>query len=316
MRVRVSLSVLFSKETTMKKLMILAAIAALACVGCKTDKPSDFPFNVNSEFYSDVAYVGYAEGSGTIISGVDFPVPSGTKLKLWHMVKTDGTAYIGTKIEEKILWFIPLEYGKHVWRVRPGEWDDPGSKLGKAWDWANCLDKGWGHRVSMDNVGRGASFRRITDGYIEGFSTEYTCWVPRANSIKEKKTNSAEQTHWVNHIHDETVFWPNSAAMWANVHGFQEGGEGNWTYWIGIDIRTFGIRSADYVMRFKNKATYDYFLNVATRDMEHVLQKMRNDSRMSCRLGTDVNIEFVFRWGDDDKSFDVHLAIDDYAEEK
>ena len=112
----------------MKKLLI-ALMLALACVaGCKTDKPNKFPDNPpNNEFYTDVTYVGYAEGSGTIISGVDFPVPSGTKLKLWHMVKADGTAYIGTKIEEKILWFILLEYGQHVWRVRPGEWDNPGA---------------------------------------------------------------------------------------------------------------------------------------------------------------------------------------------
>jgi len=165
----------------MKKLLILAALtAAFTFVGCKTDKPTKFPDPVpNSEFYTDVTYVGYAEGSGTIISGVDFPVPSGTKLKLWHMVKADGTAYIGTKIEEKILWFIPLDYGQHVWRVRPGEWGNPGSQLGKAWDWANALDKNWGYRVNMNKVDRGAAFRRVTDGYVEGFSTEYSCWVPR-----------------------------------------------------------------------------------------------------------------------------------------
>ena len=50
----------------MKKLLI-ALMLALACVaGCKTDKPNKFPDNPpNNEFYTDVTYVGYAEGSGT-----------------------------------------------------------------------------------------------------------------------------------------------------------------------------------------------------------------------------------------------------------
>ena len=302
----------------MKKLFICTLLGALALTGCKTtnDKPSEFPPCLNNEFYTDVAYVGYAEGSGTIISGVDFPVPSGTKLKLWHMVKTDGTAYIGTKIEEKILWFIPLEYGKHVWRVRPGEWDNPGAQLGKAWDWANCLDKGWGSRVSMDKVSNGASFRRMSDGYVEGFSTEYHCWVPRGNSAPKKASNSQEQEHWVNHIYDETTFWPNSAGMWANVHGFQEGGPGNWVYWVGFDVRTIGIRTADYVIRCTNKATYDEYIREAFSNPTGLLYKMRNDSRLNYSYGSDVNVEFIFKWGDDDKSFDVHLGTDSYAWEK
>lgn len=301
----------------MKKLLMLICAGALALAGCKTDKPSTHPPCLGSEFYTDVVYVGYAEGSGTIISGVDFPVPSGTKLKLWHMVKADGTAYIGTKIEEKILWFIPLEYGQHVWRVRPGEWDNPGSQLGKAWDWANCLDKNWGYRVNMDKVGSGASFRRVQDGYVEGFGSEYKCWAPKPGSISDPaKLGSTEQVHWVHHIYDETTFWPNSAGMWANVHGFQEGSPDNWTYWVGFDIRTIGIRTADYVIRCKNKSTYDEYIHEAFHNPTGLLHKMRNDSRLNYRYGSDVNVEFIFKWGDDDKSFDVHLGTDSYAEEK
>lgn len=129
-----------------------------------------------------------------------------------------------------------------------------------------------------------------------------------------KELSSTEQTHWVNHIHDESVFWPNGAAMWANVHGFDEGpGQ---TYYVGMDIRSFGFRTADYVVKCKNKSTYDDFLYCAIHDPQKLLYKMRDDSRMRCSRGDDVNIEFIFRWGDDDKTFDVHLATDDYAEEK
>lgn len=125
---------------------------------------------------------------------------------------------------------------------------------------------------------------------------------------------SPEQTHWINHIHDETVTWPNGALMWANVHGFDEG-PGK-VYWIGVDVRSFGIRCADYVVKCHNKATYDDFLYTALHDTQKFLYKMREDSRVNYRYGDDVNVEFVFRWGGDKKTFDVHLSTDSYAEEK
>lgn len=43
--------------------------------------------------------------------------------------------------------------------------------------------------------------------------------------------------------------------MWCNVHGFDEG-PGS-IYWIGMDLRSFGIRVADYIIKCKNKSTYD-----------------------------------------------------------
>ena len=125
---------------------------------------------------------------------------------------------------------------------------------------------------------------------------------------------STEQEHWVNHIHDETISWPNKGMMWMNLHGFDEGPGA--TYWVGMDFRSFGIRVADYVIKCKSKATYDEYISAATRNPEKVLYKMREDSRLDYKYGDDVNIEFVFRWGDEDKSFDVRLGTDSYAEEK
>ena len=128
------------------------------------------------------------------------------------------------------------------------------------------------------------------------------------------KLKSTEQTYWVNHIYDETKFWPNKGCMWANVHGFEGlNQDGSWTYWVGVDIRSFGIRTADYIIRCKNKALYDEYVNEYVEDMLH---KMRGDSRLNYKYGDDVNIEFIFRWGDSEKTFDVHLGTDSYAEEK
>lgn len=140
-------------------------------------------------------------------------------------------------------------------------------------------------------------------------------WEKFCNLIKGRVLlRSAEETHWVNHIHDETISWPNKGMMWMNLHGFDEGPGA--TYWVGMDFRSFGIRVADYVVKCKSKAIYDEYISAATRSPDKVLYKMRDDSRLNYKYGDDVNIEFVFRWGNDDKSFDVRLGTDSYAEEK
>jgi len=132
--------------------------------------------------------------------------------------------------------------------------------------------------------------------------------------FRRRKLASAEQVHWINHTLDETVFWPNGGAMWANVHGFDEGpGQ---TYWVGVDVRSFGFRAADYIVKCKNKATYDDYLDCAINDTTKFLGKMKNDARMNCRNGSDVNIEYIFKWGGEEKTFDVHLGTDWLAEEK
>ena len=129
----------------------------------------------------------------------------------------------------------------------------------------------------------------------------------------KKMLNSTEETHWVNHICDETVTWPNKALMWCNVHGFDEG-PGN-TYWIGMDIRSFGIRVADYLIKCKDKSTYDKWIDKAKYDTEHVLQAMKDAPELKTIPGGDVNIKFIFRWGDEDKSFNLHVFGDWYAEQ-
>ena len=140
----------------------------------------------------------------------------------------------------------------------------------------------------------------------------FIAWL--RNLFRREKLRSSRQEHWVNHIYDETVSWPNAALMWANDHGFDEGpGQ---TYWLGIDIRSFGIRCADYVLKFRRKSLYDEYREAAFRDPTKVLYKMRDDYRLSCRHGDDVNVEFAFRWGNEEKTFDVRLGTDSYAEER
>ena len=67
--------------------------------------------------------------------------------------------------------------------------------------------------------------------------------------------------------------------MWCNVHGFDEG-PGS-TYWVGMDLRSFGIRVADYIIKCKNKSTYDKWIDKASRDTEHVLSAMKDASELN-----------------------------------
>ncbi len=137
--------------------------------------------------------------------------------------------------------------------------------------------------------------------------------------FKKSKTlgSSREEVHWINHIHDETVSvggnW--GTVQWANLHGFDEGPGA--IYWVGLDCRCWGIRVADYVIKCKNKATYDKYVDIAVhKGASDFLQAALHDSALNVRRGGDVNVEFIFKWGGEEKTFDVHLAGDLYAEEK
>ena len=129
--------------------------------------------------------------------------------------------------------------------------------------------------------------------------------------LSKKSLGSAEQVHWINHIYDVTKPWPDGHPHWANIHGFDEGPGA--VYWVGVDYRYLGIRIEDYVLKFKTKALYDEYVNLCPEDF---LKKIQSDSRLSYRRGGSVNVEFVFKWGGNDKSFDVHLDSDIFAEEK
>ena len=142
-----------------------------------------------------------------------------------------------------------------------------------------------------------------------------TLWTKIKTLFNKKPVlKSSEDVHWVNHICDEFVPPPGPAVQHYNLHGFDEGPGA--VYWLGLDCRNFFIRTCDYVIKFHNKATYDKYIGIARNGGSALLKAVEADSALSMRRGNNVNIEFVFKWGDDDKTFDVHLVGDFFAEEK
>ena len=139
----------------------------------------------------------------------------------------------------------------------------------------------------------------------------------------DKTLKGDEQTHWVDHICDEYVNADQkSAGGYANLHGFREGCEGNWTYWVGVDLRWCAIPIADVVIKCKTEKMYNKYINLVKHGNQFhtgpslIAQAVREDPDLWCRNGDDVDTEFIFRWGDKDKDFDVYLSGDRYAEEK
>lgn len=62
-----------------------------------------------------------------------------------------------------------------------------------------------------------------------------------------------------------------------------------------MDIRSFGIRTADYIIKCKNKETYDKYLNKACNDIEHVLSAMKSDPNLNIIEGNDLETKFIFK---------------------
>lgn len=127
---------------------------------------------------------------------------------------------------------------------------------------------------------------------------------------------SSEETHWVEPIYDATLPGHKAGAGgWVNVWGFREGGEGNWTYWVGYDYRWMGIRTQDLLVRCRSKSIYDKYIRWGTESWL-VHNRIQEDPALWTRNGDDVETEFTFRWGDDDKSFNIRLSGDYYGIEK
>lgn len=159
----------------MKKTLIFAAIAASILTGCKHKHQAS---TIPNGFGGNVTYIGYAEREGWELNPGSIPIPSKIRFRLWHMVAADGTVYVGTKAEDTMLWFWTIDYCKHVWKARPGEWINPGSKEGmsSAWEWANKFDKNL--KDDYKRIGTNCTFYRVSDGYVEDFTQGYGCWIP------------------------------------------------------------------------------------------------------------------------------------------
>ena len=134
---------------------------------------------------------------------------------------------------------------------------------------------------------------------------------------KKPSLDGSEETHWVDHIYD-TTFPGHKAGPggWCNVHGFREGSDSSgWTYWVGYDYRWMGIRVQDLVIKCKSKSIYDKYIGWGSENWL-VHNRAMEDKSLYSRWGDEVETEFIFRWGDDDKSFNVRFSGDVYGIEK
>ena len=136
---------------------------------------------------------------------------------------------------------------------------------------------------------------------------------------KGAKALNTEMGIYCNHIFRDVINADQkSVGGYAVVHGFEQSD----CWWIGVDLRWCGIPIADVVIKFKTRKLYDEYIHLLQHgDQFHtgpslIANKVRDDKRLNCTMGDDMDTEFTFYWDGDDKDFHVHLMGDRYAEEK
>jgi len=70
------------------------------------------------------------------------------------------------------------------------------------------------------------------------------------------------------------------------------------------------------IVKCKSKEIYDKYIEAAKYSTSEFLHKALEDSRLNVKRGNNVEVKFVFRWGKEDKSFNIDGKGDLYAEEK
>lgn len=134
--------------------------------------------------------------------------------------------------------------------------------------------------------------------------------------FKKSKITSREEEHWVDHIFD-TTFPGHKAGPggWCNVHGFAEHAGDKLIYWIGFDNRSFGFRVQDELVKCKTYEMYKKYLAYGPKNWE-VHNAIRDDPALYSYSGNNVNINFIFKWVDGEKSFNIAYSLDLFGEEK
>ena len=78
----------------------------------------------------------------------------------------------------------------------------------------------------------------------------------------------------------------------------------------------FGDLEKAVIVKCKNKEIYDEYIKAASFSTSEFLHKALIDSRINVKRGNEVGIKFVFRWGKEDKSFNINGTGDLLGEEQ
>ena len=126
---------------------------------------------------------------------------------------------------------------------------------------------------------------------------------------RSKKLLRENRDIFTTYNYDHSVPVP-GICSWNNVWGFRDNGG----YWYAcVDMRCFGIRVQDIVVKCKNEETYKLYLKLC--ESSAIINAVFQDDRLNAKKGDDVNVNFRFHHDGDTKEFDIHLSTDRYAYE-
>ena len=131
------------------------------------------------------------------------------------------------------------------------------------------------------------------------------------NKLFNNKRKLTRENRDINTVYnyDHSVPVP-GICCWNNVWGFKD----NCGYWYAcVDMRCFGIRVQDIVVKCKNEETYKLYLKLC--ESSAIINAVFHDPRLTAKEGDDVNVNFRFHHDGDTKEFDIHCSSDRYAYE-
>lgn len=134
--------------------------------------------------------------------------------------------------------------------------------------------------------------------------------------LKLLNSDTVREYH-VTLLFKETIYIKQAAGSWVNIYGFEmRDDNGELRRWIGLDDRWLGIRVQDVLLEFKSVNCYSKWKEKAHYDSSSIINDCLTSSDLIGMPGDIVNIEWIFKWGDESKNFDIHLSMDRFAIEK
>lgn len=129
---------------------------------------------------------------------------------------------------------------------------------------------------------------------------------------KENKKNLGSSTRAMNncqHFYDHTAI-QSPPPSWNNIHGFLDS---DGYYWAAVDMRSWGIRVQDIVIKCSTKKKAEYWIGLMQVSAK-IIDTVR--CRDEHQTGSKINTNFVFNCADGySKNFNISGSSDFYLED-